>query len=125
MEHALYKLEKTKIVFEQDWSIDFKLYQPSFNFSKFHAMSYFFWYIRDYSSAINYNTAHSKVSNKYLLKAFYHITNKKEYKSQIWQHNIYYMNIIVMKEVIILEKVREKKILLKSIADTTALAELA
>ena len=39
MEHALYKLEKIKIAFEQHQSIDSKLCQPTFNYPKFHAIS--------------------------------------------------------------------------------------
>ncbi len=76
------------------------------------------------SSAVNYNTANSKVAYKYFLKAFYNRTNKKEYKSQIWQYNIWYTNIITMKKVIILEKVRRKK-LSEGLIDTTALVEMA
>lgn len=34
---------------------------------------------------------------------------KKKYKLQIWQYNIYHINIITIKDVIILEKVKEKK----------------
>ena len=47
--------------------------------------------------------------HKYLLKAFYNRTNKKEYDLQIWQYNVCYTNIIAMKDVIIKEKTREKK----------------
>ena len=74
---------------------------------------------------INYNTAHSKVAHQYLLKAFYNKTNKKEYNSQIQQYNVCHTNIIAMKDVIILEKAREKKMLLESIANTTAPAKVA
>ncbi len=79
MEHALYKLEKTKIAFEQHQPIDSKLYRPIFNYLKFHAISHFIQYIRDYGSVVNYNTAHSKTAYKYLLKAFYNRTNKNKY----------------------------------------------
>ena len=37
---------------------------------------------------------------------------------QIWQYNIYYINIIVMKNIIISKKVKEKKVLLVGILDT-------
>ena len=84
MEHALYRLEKTKIAFEQYQSIDSKLCQPTFNYPKFHAISQFVLCIQDYGSAVNYDTTHSKAAHKYLLKAFYNRTNKKEYESQIW-----------------------------------------
>ncbi len=124
MKHTLYRLEKTKIAFEQHRPIDSKLCQPNFNYLKFHAISHFVQYIRDYGSIINYNTAHSKAANKYLLKAFYNRTHKKEYESQIWQYNVRHTNIIAMKDIIILEKAREKK-LLEGLADTTAPAEVA
>ena len=76
MEHALYRLEKTKIALEYHRPIDSKLYRPTFNYPKFHAISHFVEYIRDYGSAINYNTTHSKIAHKYLLKAFHNRTNK-------------------------------------------------
>ncbi len=77
-----------------------------------------------YGIAINYNTAHSEVAHKYLLKAYYNKTNKKEYKSQIGQHNVRYTNIIAIKDVIISEKVREKE-LSEGPMDTTVPAEVA
>ncbi len=83
MEHALYRLEKTKIAFEQHQPIDSKLCWPIFNYPKFHAISHFVQCIRDYCNVVNYNTAHNKAAHKYLLKAFYNRTNKKEYNSQI------------------------------------------
>ncbi len=83
MEHALYRLENTKITFEHDRPIDSKLCRPTFNYLKFYAISYFVQCIRDYGSAVNYDTVHSEATHKYLLKAFYNRTNKKQYDSQI------------------------------------------
>lgn len=51
---------------------------------------------------VNYNTTYSKAVYKYLLKTFYSKINKKMYNSQIRQHNIFYTNITVMKDIIIL-----------------------
>ena len=63
---------------------------------------------------------------KYFLKAFYNKTNKKKYKSQIWQHNVRHTNIITMKDVIFLKKARvEKEKLSKITADIIVLAEVA
>ena len=62
--------------------------------------------------------------HKYLLKTFYNKINKKEYKLQIWQHNVQHTNIIAMKDIIILKKTKEK-IQSKSLVDTTALVEVA
>ena len=60
---------------------------------------------------------------KYFLKTFYNKTSKKEYKSQIWQNNVQYTNIILIKDIIILEKAWEKK-LLEDPTDITALAKV-
>lgn len=68
-------------------------------------MIHFVKYIWDYGSVINYNMAHSETAHKYLLKVFYGRSNKKEYKSQILQHNIYHTNIIAMQDAILMAKV--------------------
>ncbi len=81
MEHALYKLDNTKITFEHYQPIESKLYQPIFNYPRFHAISHFIQYFWDYSNAVNYETAYSEIAHKYLLKTFYNKTNKKEYNS--------------------------------------------
>ena len=125
IEHVLYRLEKTKIAFEHHQPINFKLCHPTFNYPKFHTISYFVQCIWDYGSAVNYDTAHSKAVHKYLLKAFYNRTHKKEYDSQIWQYNVHYTNITTIKDVIIEKKAREKERLLKSITVTTAPVEVA
>lgn len=125
IEHALYKLEMTKIAFEQHRPIDSKLCRPIFNYPKFYAISHFVQCIQDYGSAVNYDTTYSKAAHKYLLKAFYNKTNKKKYELQIRKHNVRHTNIITMRDVIILEKAREKKKLLEGLADTTAPAEVA
>ena len=83
MEHALYRLEKTKIAFEHHRPLDAKLCRPTFNNPKFHATNHFVQCIRDYGSAVKYDTTHSKIAHKYLLKAFYNRINKKEYDVQI------------------------------------------
>ena len=125
MEHSLYRLKKTKIAFEQQQTVDSKLSWPTFNYFKFHAISHFIQYIGDYGSAVNYDITYSKATHKYLLKAFYNKTNKKEYDLQIWKHNVHHTNIIAMKDVIIFEKAREKEELLGSIVDKTAPAKVA
>lgn len=41
MNHASYRLDKTKIIFENLCSIDAKLFQSTFNYLKFHIITYF------------------------------------------------------------------------------------
>ncbi len=124
MEHALYRLKKTKIAFEHHRPIDPKLYRPVFNYPKFNTISHFVQCIRNYGSAVNYDTAHSETTHKYLLKAFYNRTNKKEYDSQIRQHNVRHTNIIAMKDVISVTE-RSGELLAMENADKTAIAEVA
>ena len=101
IKYAFYKFEKTKIVFKYYRPIDLKLYWPIFNYPKFYTVTYFAQYIGNYNSAINYDTTHSKAAYKYLFKAFYNKTNKKEYNLQIRKHNIHHMNVIIIKNMII------------------------
>ncbi len=108
IEHALYRLDKTKIAFENHCLIDAKLFKPTFNYPKFHAMTHFVKCIRDYGSAINYDMTHSEVTHKYLLTAFYRRTNKKEYKSQILKNNIRHTNVIAMQDAILMAKVLDE-----------------
>lgn len=109
IEYVLYRLKKTKIAFKQHRPINSKLYQPTFNQPKFHAITHFIQYIQDYGSGINYDTAYSEAAYKYFLQVFYNRTNKKEYDAQIRQNNVCYINIIAIKYVIILEKTRQKE----------------
>ena len=104
MEHTLYRLKKTKIVFKHHQPINAELCRPTFNYLKFYATSYFDKCIRDYGSTVNYDIAYSKAAHKYILKAFYNKTNEKEYNAQIWQHNIRHTNLIIIKGMIISKK---------------------
>ena len=81
IEHTLYRLNKTKIAFENYYLINIKLFQPTFNYPKFYAITHFIQYIWDYDSTINYDIAYIETAHKYFLKVFYGKTIKKEYKS--------------------------------------------
>lgn len=70
------------------------------------------------------NTVYNKITYNYFFKAFYSKKNKKRYKSQIWQHKIYYTNIIIQKNIIILKKDKKNKNLSKNIANTIVPAKL-
>lgn len=64
------------------------------------------------------------IKYKYFFKIFYNRTNKKKYNLQIWQYNVHHINIIVMKNIIILKKAREKEKLSISILDTITSAKM-
>lgn len=71
IDHALYRLDKIKIALKNHCPINAKLYQLTFNYPEFYAMTQFVKNISDYGSTINYDMAHNKTAYKYLLKAFY------------------------------------------------------
>ncbi len=96
MKHALYRLDKIKIAFENHRPINAKLFRPTLNYPKFYVRTYFVQCIQDYGNAINYDTTHCKAAYKYLFKVLYGRTKKKVYKSQILKHNIRHTNVIAM-----------------------------
>ncbi len=124
MEHALYRLDKTKIIFENHRPIDAKLFRPTFNYPKFHAIIHFVKCIQDYRSVINYDIAYNEVAHKYFLKALYGQTNKKEYESQILKHNIRHTNVIAMQDTILMAKVLDGSAKRKQLVVNTPDAEV-
>ena len=124
MEHALYKLDKIKIAFENHRLINIKLFQPTFNYPKFHTMTYFVQCICDYGSKINYDTAHREAAYKHLFKAFYRRINKKKYELQILEHNIRHTNVIAMQNVILIAKLPVKSAKKKELVVDTPEAEI-
>lgn len=113
------------MAFEKHRPIKTKLYQLILKYPKFHVISRIVWCIRNYGTVVNYNTIHNKVVYKYFFKAFYNRLYKKKYNLQIWQHNVRYINIIVIKYIIILDIPTGKRKLSMDIADTTTPAEMA
>lgn len=77
----------------------------------------------NYDSIVNYNTAYNEVAYKLFFKIFYNRINKKQYNLK-FGIIIYHINIIVIKNVIFLEKISEKKELLMGILDITELLEM-
>ena len=87
-------------------------------------MTHFVKCIWDYGSAINYDTAYSKIAYQYFFKAFYGQTNKKKYKSQILKHNIRHTNVIAMQDVILMAKLLDKSAKKKQLIVDTPNAEV-
>jgi hypothetical protein len=74
LEQALYRIDRTKVVFKRFRPINALLIatdEGHFNFPKFHAMTYYSFCIREYRAADNFNTEHSEAAHKYHVKAFY------------------------------------------------------
>jgi hypothetical protein len=77
LDHALYRIDKTKAVFKQFRPVDKATDEGHFNFPKFHAMTHYTSSIREYRAADNFDTEHSEARYKYHVKAFYGRTNKR------------------------------------------------
>lgn len=73
---------------------------------------------------INYNIIYSKIMHQNFFKVFYNKLNKKRYNLQIQQYNIYYNNTVIIKDIIILKKVKKKEKPLKNIADMAVLVKM-
>lgn len=63
-EYIIYKLNKTKMIFEKGCAINAQLLWPIFDYYEFHAIKYFVKYIYKYESIVNHNIAHSKMTYK-------------------------------------------------------------
>ncbi len=88
LEHTLFQLNKLKNVFHHlqsecsDTDIDY------FNISKLHAMKHYASQIQRYDSADNFNTKHSEIAYKHLIKTFFNCINKWEtFQKQLLHHN--------------------------------------
>ena len=77
LDHALYRIDKTKAVFKQFRPVDKATDEGHFNFPKFHAMTHYTSSIREYGAADNCDTEYSEAGHKYHVKAFYGRTNKR------------------------------------------------
>lgn len=70
IKQALHRLDKIKIVFENHYPINAKLFRPTFNYPKFYNMTDFVKCIQDWESIITYDTGYNKIAHKYFYKAF-------------------------------------------------------
>ncbi len=78
LEHALFQLNKLKNVFHHLQSEHSDTNVDHFNISKLHAMIHYASWIRRYDSADNFNTKHSEIIHKHLIKIFFDCINKWE-----------------------------------------------
>ena len=107
LDHALYRIDKTKAVFKQFRPVDKATDEGHFNFPKFHAMTHYTSSIREYGAADNFDTEHSEAGHKYHVKAFYGRTNKRRgYEDQICLHNTRRTNMLAMDNVLFHRKTR-------------------
>src|SRR5277367_6246025 len=87
MDHALYRIDRMKVAFKALRPVDKSTDEGHFNFPKFHIMTHYTSFIRDFGAADNFDTEHSEAGHKYQVKEFYKRTNKRQgYEDQICLH---------------------------------------
>ncbi len=76
LDHALYRINKTKIVFKMLHPVNKTTDKGYFNFLKFHIMTYYTSCIQNFGTVDNFDMEHSEAEHKYHVKDFYRRTNK-------------------------------------------------
>ncbi len=111
LEHALFQLNKLKNVFHH---LQFKHSDTDvdhFNISKLYAMIHYASQIQRYDSADNFNTKHSEIAYKHLIKIFFDCINKWEtFQRQLLHHNTQHLNLLTMKDILLYKDTRQSKI---------------
>ncbi len=82
-----------------------------FNISKLHAMTHYVSQIQKYDSVDNFNTKHSEIAHKHLIKIFFDCINKWEmFQRQLLHHNTWHLNLLAIKDILLYRDTRQSKI---------------
>jgi len=104
-------LNKLKNVFRHLWSECSDTDVNHFNISKLHVMIHYASQIWRYNSADNFNTKHSEIAHKYLIKIFFDCINKWDtFQTQLLHHNTWHLNLLTMKDILLYRNTRQSKI---------------
>lgn len=118
MNHVLLRLNILKKIFRALRSTDFDINEGHFNFFKFHAITHYIRFIRNYGVVDEFDISHSEVAHKYLVKAFYKRINKRvDFYEQLLWHNTRRLNLIVMNDVLAKRKVDDAAIIDERLED--------
>ena len=86
-------------------SVDLNISEEHFNIFKLYIMIYYAQHIHQYDSTDNIDTEYSEIAHKFLIKIFFNQTNKhKSFQQQLLLHNTHYLNLIIMKNLILWKK---------------------
>ncbi len=107
MQHALFRWNKLKKVFQYLRSFDTDTQQRHFNILKFHAMTHYANFIHWYDVVNNVNTKYEKICHRHLIKKFFdHINKRDTFLNQLIHHNTRHLNLLAMKNVLLYEKTK-------------------
>ncbi|MCJ1466076.1 hypothetical protein MMC07_004695 [Pseudocyphellaria aurata] len=75
--------------------------EKRFDFPKFHVMSHYSDHVRKFDTTDGYDMAHFEANHKFMLKAFYKRTNKREtFQEQLLWHNKRRIKALAMKDIL-------------------------
>ncbi len=64
-----------------------------------------------YNSVDNFNTEHSEIAHKHLIKIFFNHINKWEtFQRQLLHHNTWHLNLLMMKDILLYRDIKQSKI---------------
>ena len=102
LQHALFWINRLKNIFHYLHSVNSDINTEHFNLLKLHVMTHYAEHIWQYDTADNVDTEYSETVYKYLVRAFFNQTNKWEnFQEQLMHHNICYVNLLTMKNLIL------------------------
>ncbi len=111
LEHTLFQLNKLKNVFHHLQSEHSDIDIDHFNILKLHAMTHYASQIWRYNSADNFNTKHSEIAHKHLIKIFFNCINKWEmFQKQLLHHNTWHLNFLALKDILLHRSIKQSKI---------------
>ena len=102
LEQALFRVNSFKDVFRHLRPTDPATEQGHFNFPKFHAITHYTSFIRQYGAADGFDSSHDEARHKYMLKEYFGRTNKRDtFQEQLLFHNERRLNMLAMEDVLL------------------------
>ena len=102
LEQALFRVNSFKNIFRYLRPTDPATEQGYFNFSKFHAITHYTLFIRQYRAADGFDSFYNEARYKYMLKEYFGRTNKRDiFQEQLLFYNERRLNIFAMEDVLL------------------------
>ena len=98
----MFRVNSFKDIFRYLRPTDPAIEQGYFNFSKFHAITYYTSFIRQYRAADGFDSSYNEARYKYMLKEYFDKTNKRDiFQEQFLFYNERRLNIFVIEDVLL------------------------
>ena len=106
---ALERLNKLKWEFEEWRPSDQGIHH--FNFPKWHMLSHYIEFIKNFGTIDNFSTEHSEAAHKYLIKDFFDRTNKRnDWHHQLVDHNVRHLKLLAMDNHLLYQATRASRL---------------